>query len=341
MPAHGLLWRIGAACLALVCTAGGAVAQDRVMPRADDEKLETLPAPTPIMGLPVYPPAEVLQKKKLVELAAQSGQILGPLKVSCQTDNCSAPVPLESCQERWMHLRCHLSDQAALIPQDYRNMYCSWNIVAIGAAIAIAAPLANTSEDEHFRAWYQHHATGGASDHWANEGRRFGNYWIVVPVVLGASYGGRLVPETVAGDTLADWGDRSIRGLIVGAPAVAILQVGLGTARPGPVDGSAWNPGHGHQAVATEGFVGAVPFLAAASMTKNRPLRWAFIGGSFIATWANLHSDSRYLSQSLLGWSVGAVAAYSVCQTETRNHQLELAPIAVPKGMGVGLKVSY
>ncbi len=76
-------------------------------------------------------------------------------------------------------------------------------------------------------------------------------------------------------------------------------------------------------------------------MTKNRPLRWAFIGGSFIATWANLHSDSRYLSQSLLGWSVGAVAAYSVCQTETRNHQLELAPIAVPQGMGVGLKVSY
>jgi hypothetical protein len=220
-------------------------------------------------------------------------------------------------------------------------MYCSWNLLGLGAAIGVAAPLANTSADNHFRLWYQRQFVGGNADHWASECRRFGDLWIVVPVVLGSAAIGGACPEWTACSTIGEWGCRSTRGLIVGAPTVAIVQIGLGTGRPFDAESSAWHPLHDHQAVATEAFVGAVPFLTAASMTKNRPLRWAFFGGSFIATWACIHNDSHYLSQSLLGWGIGAVATCSVNQTEAGRAEVELTPIAVPQGVGVGLKVSY
>jgi hypothetical protein len=76
-------------------------------------------------------------------------------------------------------------------------------------------------------------------------------------------------------------------------------------------------------------------------MTKSRPLRWAFVGGSFIATWACIHQDSHYVSQALLGWSIGAVATCSVNQTEAASQRLQLTPIAVPQGMGAGLLFRY
>ena len=62
---------------------------------------------------------------------------------------------------------------------------------------------------------------------------------------------------------------------------------------------------------------------------------WAFIGGSFIATWASIHNDSHYLSQSLLGWSIGAVATCNVNQTEVGRSQVELCRSRCRRAWGV------
>lgn len=301
--------------------------------------LETLPPPKPITGVPDL---GVAARYKLVELAAMSGDFTEPLKMACVGDNCPpmSPPPA-SCQERWLCMLDHYSEEWVLVCKDFKHMYCSWNTVALGAAIAIAAPLANTSADERVQHWMQAHAHGGAADHWASEGERFGRYAIVIPTVLVASLGGNLCPEKAVGACIGNWGDRATRALLVGAPTVVILQVALGTGSPGSAQGSAWHPGHGYEASAAEGFVGAVPFLAAASMTKIRPLRWALVGGSFIATWANLHQDRQFLSQALLGWSIAAVATCSVNQSEAIGNRVQFSPMAMPGGVGAGVRIDY
>jgi hypothetical protein len=221
---------------------------------------------------------------------------------------------------------------------DFENMYMSWNVLGLAAALGVAAPLANTSADANFDRWYQQHVRGGNADHWGSELRRFGDIWIVVPVVIGSTAVAGAFPEYGCCTAIGDWGCRSLRGLIVGAPPVVIFQIALGSGQPGDAQGSAWHPKQGHQAVATEAYVGSVPLLTAAAVCKN-PCRWLFFGGSFAATWACVHNDSHYLSQALLGWSIGAVATCSVNQTE--NQRLQVTPVAIPQGMGAGVTFRY
>lgn len=300
--------------------------------------LETAPAPRVIPNLPAVDPAQL----RLVELAASSGNQTGPFKLCCVGENCPPMTPPpQGRQERWMCMLYHFSEETGLLCQDFKNMYLSWNVLGLGAALAVAAPLANTSADERFQTWYHGHVRGDAADHWGSVGQHFGAYGTVIPVVIVAAVGGALCPETHTGTVVGNWGDRSIRALVVGAPTVVILQVALGSGEPGSTYGSAWHYKQGHEAVAAEAFVGAVPFLTAASMTKIRPLRWALIGGSFIATWANIHNDSHYLSQSLLGWSIGAIATCSVNDTESSVSRVRLTPIALPQGVGAGVQISY
>jgi hypothetical protein len=300
---------------------------------------ETLPQPKPILGLSPYAPEATAH---LVEAAALSGNATGALKTACVGDGCPLMQPAYTCHERWLCLLDHCSEQWLLVCSDYKNMYLSWNVLGLGAAIGIAAPLANTSADERVQNWLQRQARGGDADRWASDVERYAGYGTVIPVVVVAAIGGQFWGDTKCGSVLGDWGTRSTRALLVGAPTVVILQVALGAGEPGSANGAAWRPRHdGREAVAAEAFVGAVPFLSAASMTDIRPLRWALVGGSFITTWANLHNDSNYLSQALLGWSIAALATCSVNQSNAVGNRVHFVPLALPQGVGAGVQVHY
>jgi hypothetical protein len=88
--------------------------------------------------------------------------------------------------------------------------------------------------------------------------------------------------------------------------------------------------------------VGAVPFLTAASMTENRPLKAALFAGSFYTTWARLDDDAHYFSQCVLGWTIAYLATRSVSMTEWEMQRVQFTPIAMPQGgAGLGVLIRY
>jgi hypothetical protein len=249
--------------------------------------------------------------------------------------------PTTTFSDRWHALPYEYEDQVHRLMSDYKNMYLGEGILCLGLAVAIAAPIANTHADQGIRDWYQNHARSRTADEIARAGRQLGDHWVVLPFMIGASLGGRLVPDDWHGDIFSEWGDRSLRALMVGAPAVGILQVGLGSSRPGET-GSHWRPFHDNNGVAGHGFVGAVPFLAAASMTECEPLRWALFAGSFWTTWSRVHDDSHYTSQAFLGWTIAFLAVQAVTQTEfDASQRISFQACDIPNGVGVGVMLKY
>ncbi len=274
------------------------------------------------------------RRYELSELAILSGS---PMGISEKPHT----GPTSTFSDRWHALPHQYEDQFFRLLSDYRNMYCSENVLCLGLAVVIAAPIANTNADQRIRDWYQKHARSRTADDISDAGRQLGDHWVVLPFMIGASLGGRLVPDEWRGDVFSEWGDRSLRALMVGAPAVGLLQIGLGSSRPGET-GSRWRPFHDNNGVAGHGFVGAVPFLAAASMTDCQPLRWLLVAGSFWTTWSRVHDDSHYTSQAFLGWTIAFLATQAVSQTQfDASNRVSFQACDIPNGVGVGVMFKY
>ncbi len=225
---------------------------------------------------------------------------------------------------------------------DYRNFYSGKGLAYLGLAVALAAPLANTAADRSIRDWYQEQARSPASDRWARFGNDIGKYEYAVPVYLGGWIAGKALENTYAGGLSYGWSTRTLRGLAVGAPAVGLLQWGLGAGRP-EEGSSRWRPFHDTNAVAGHTFVGGLPFLAAASLTENKLLKGAFFAGSFWSAWSRVHYDAHYFSQAFLGWSIAYLSMRSVVQTDfDRQALIEFVPVESPDGgTGVGVLIRY
>jgi hypothetical protein len=240
----------------------------------------------------------------------------------------------------WERSRLHGSDLIHRTLEDYRNFYLTRNILHVGIAIGLAAPIANTHADIGIRDWYQGGAGGGRSrglDETARVFKYFGDYQYAVPAYLLLSMSSNLFPDHVLAGVAADFGDRSLRALAVGAPTVGILQVGLGAGRP-PIGDSRWQPFRASNGVSGHAFVGAVPFLTAASMTDSHALKAVLIAGSFAPAWSRIHQDRHYVSQAFLGWSIALLSVHSVNQTDSRYR---IVPLDVPNGVGLGLNVEF
>ena len=193
-------------------------------------------------------------------------------------------------------------------------------------ALAVAAPLANTHADMAVRDWYQGRVRSPTTDHWSANAKIFGTYQTVIPIYLGAFAGSALLPDTPAGSVVEDWASRTLRAMAVGAPAVGIGQIGLGSGRPGIDESSHWSPGNGVHGVAGHAFVGAMPFLTAAAMTDNPWLKAPLFAASFATGWSRINDDDHYLSQVILGWWIAYLSVRSVNRTERQRPWLHFCP---------------
>jgi hypothetical protein len=245
----------------------------------------------------------------------------------------------------WEQLRVGYGDQFHRLWNDAQNFYCTDNLLCVGLAIGAAAPMANTHADQGIRNWYQSQAGRGqsaAAEQLADIGKAFGEYKYAVPLYFAMSFGGHLFPDHELMGPIGNFGDRSLRALAIGAPTVGILQVGLGGQRPQAND-SYWHPFQHSYGVSDQAFVGAIPFLTAASMTESRALKALLIAGSMWTGWSRIHDDDHYFSQVFLGWSIALVATQAVNQTE--GDTFRILPIAIPNGagmtMGMGVHFQY
>ncbi len=103
--------------------------------------------------------------------------------------------------------------------------------------------------------------------------------------------------------------------------------------------GSYWRPFHNSHGASGDAFIGAVPFITAADMTDNYFLKAAFFLGSAMVAFERVDVNQHYLSQAILGWSLGYMAATAVGKTEHDDRAVMFGPVVTPDLVGVGIDI--
>jgi membrane-associated phospholipid phosphatase len=289
---------------------------------------------SPNTGMPSLDAPQEARTYPLVESALRSGEW-----IDCRyAANSLFPDEMGV----WERTRVEYGEQFHRLHDDARHFYCGRNLIYVGIAVAVAAPLANTRVDQRVNDWY-----GRRDDRYTtSQGevarifKYFGDYRYTVPFLVGASMTGHLFGDHFFASPFAEFGDRSLRALAIGAPTVGVLQLTLGSSRPHSGD-SHWHPFRHSNAVSGHTFVGAVPFLTAASMVENRALKALLIAGSVGTGWSRIYHNDHYLSQVFLGWAIAYLSVESVNWTEREGARICIVPFDVPRGVGMGIHIEY
>lgn len=210
------------------------------------------------------------------------------------------------------------------IVSDHRNYY-SWRTAGLYAgAFGLGAVMANTSIDQHFQNWYQSEIGDSGFIHsfkYAGEGV------IILPSYAVAVGIGYLFDENPAGTWIGQWGQRSLRSFLVGAPPMLLMQVVTGGSRPGERDyNSAWHPFQDNNGVSGHAFMGAIPFLTAAQLVERPVPKFALYGLSTMTGWSRVNDNAHYLSQIMLGWTMAVAATFAVDNTQ-RQMGFNISPM--------------
>lgn len=224
---------------------------------------------------------------------------------------------------------------------DYAEFYTVRNMSYLGSGLAAGALLANTSADTDIRNWYQEDVRSRSTDKFAKSARLTGEVAIACPVFAGAWLLGLIGENNHVTGVIGEWGNRSLRSVLVGGPPMLAFQQILGSGRPGDGVGSDRTPlkeGHG---VSGHAFIGAIPFLSAAEMVDNRVLKSLLYAGSTLAGLSRVNDDQHYASQVLLGWWIAYLAETSVDRSETHRRVLEPVPVVIDGHPGVALTFTF
>jgi len=230
-------------------------------------------------------------------------------------------------------------DDCSRLWRDFVHMYTGENLCYLGLAVGVSAPVAYSYADRRINDWYQNNIRSYRTEEWARAGYALGQHVNTIPIYLGVMAAGAYWQDTEAGNLAYTWSNRTIRALAVGGPAVGILQYGLGAGRPTEGD-SRWHPFRDNNSVCGHGYVGAIPFLAAASVTDSPVLKAVFFAGSFWTSWARLDTQDHFTSQIILGWSIAFLSVRSVVQTD-RERWIDIVPIEEERGFGMGVQIRY
>ena len=188
------------------------------------------------------------------------------------------------------------------------------NLVPLGAGLAGAGILANTSADREVREFWQERLRGRDTDRVAKVAKIPGTALVTGPAYLGAYGAGRMLEN----ETLETWAVRSARATLVGTPGALALQRLTGGGRPENGD-SGWRPFKSSHGLSGHAFIGGVPLITAAKMSDDPYLKGAFYALSTLPGLSRINDDAHYFSQAALGWFV----AYLSCDTVSKGKDVD------------------
>jgi membrane-associated phospholipid phosphatase len=229
---------------------------------------------------------------------------------------------------------------------DFTNFYLSReNLFCFGAGLMFHAVISNTSADQNLRNWYQDEVRSTGTDNLSSIAKFLGEGRYSIPF-FGITAGVYCLSQKfcepcqflgVAGD----YSTRVLRSYAVGAPTLLLFQSMLGCSRPGENSyNSSWRFFRDDNSLSGHTFIGAVPFLVAASMTNRFWLRFILFVGSTFAGLSRINDDAHYFSQVAIGWSVAYLSVRAVAQTnktfDQNNSNIKIFPILESKYIGLG-----
>lgn len=241
-----------------------------------------------------------------------------------------------------LHRRSGLFDR---VLQDHLNFYSPESLAFIGVALGTGAIVANTTMDESFQRHLQSSLRNANSDDWLESlraNKELGNGRFTLPVFAGAWLVGQTLPQYEVARFTGLWGERTIRGFVIGAPPVLALQHLTGASRPGEnASGSHWEPFRDNNGVSGHAFMGALPFITAAKMSEKPLAKVGFYAASALAPLSRAADGAHYPSQIALGWGLAFVAATAVHGTENPDSRWRLLPTVSPFGTGMALEYRF
>ena len=182
--------------------------------------------------------------------------------------------------------------------------------------------MANTTIDEKFQHWVQDDVRSSGSDDFASFWKTFGEGQLFIPAWAGLAVAGSMLEEWPVVGIAGEFGDRTTRSYLVGVPPMIFMQYCLGASRPGETShGSEWRPFEDSNGVSGHAFIGAVPFITAAQMSKNCCVKGCCYFMSTLPGWSRINDDSHYLSQVWMGWWMAYLSCRAVNKTELGKKQ--------------------
>lgn len=216
--------------------------------------------------------------------------------------------------------------------EDYRNFYSCESLVCLTGAFGAGALMANTGFDMTMQnAWQRSVAPTNLGTFFA-DCKPIGEGSYALGVFGAAAITGLVFEGRPGGDIVGEWGSRSLRMFIVGAPPVYVMQLATGGSRPSDYSstGSGWKFFQDDNGVSGHAFVGAIPFLAAADMVENP---WAK-GGLYVCStfvgFSRMTTNSHFPSQVFLGWYLAWASSRAVSRTEMHFGGMEVSVVPLP-----------
>jgi hypothetical protein len=225
------------------------------------------------------------------------------------------------------------------IAEDYRNFYACDSLVCLSAAFGAGALMANTGFDDTMQAAWQRGVEPTGVGTFFSGCKDIGEGRYVLPIVGAAAATGIVFEGNPFGDVVGEWGSRSLRMFVVGAPPVYVLQMATGASRPSEDSGSQWHFWNDNNGVSGHAFVGALPFLAAADMVESPLLKGTLYVCSTFVGFSRMTDDAHYPSQIFLGWYLAWASSRAVSTTETHFAGMEVRVVPLPIADMGGLAV--
>jgi len=220
---------------------------------------------------------------------------------------------------------------------DYRNYYNRNTMAKLACGLVLGSVLANTSMDQDVQDWYQQDVRSEDTDNFSEFWKTFGEGHIFIPSYACLALAGAFVEDWPVVGPIGDFGARTTRAYLVGAPPMLFMQFMLGASRPGETNHSShWMPFEDTNSVSGHAFIGAVPFITAAKMTDSVVLKSGLYACSTLTGYSRINDNCHYLSQVVLGWWMAYLACEAIDQTELNHRGMMIMPIASNDSVGFG-----
>jgi hypothetical protein len=229
------------------------------------------------------------------------------------------------------------------VKSDHCHFYSGDSLRRLAIGTAVAGVMANTNIDRSINDSYQTNLASHSD--WYDvfhSPKPLGNGIYTLPAFGIAWAAGSLFDDTRSGALIGEWGERSLRSFVVGAPPLVMMQQLTGGSRPGETTHhSQWRPFQDDNGASGHSFMGALPFLSAAKMTDEPWLKAAFYVGSTATGISRVNDGDHYASQAVLGWWIAYLAADAVDRTQADSSVWTLTTYPDPYTTGVALAIEY
>ncbi|WP_339733833.1 phosphatase PAP2 family protein [uncultured Gimesia sp.] len=231
------------------------------------------------------------------------------------------------------------------VKADHVNYYSQESLTWLAGGFGVGAIMANTSLDGGIQNHFQSSVHSASSDEWLHglhAQKELGNGRYTLPLFAAAWAAGALFEKIPLVNATGEWGERSIRAIIVGTPPMLAMQYVTGASRPGETTANAnWKPFQDNNGVSGHSFMGAIPFLAAAKMTDKPLLKLVFYAGSTLAPLSRVNDNRHYPSQVFLGWWMAWIATNAVDATQNADRNWSVFPISYSGGTGIAFEYRW